>query len=212
MKTQLSREDREALITGSRGASLAAEDLDEVRLLVDLLGHESTWIEPPADLEGTVATALAVTPRRLHLRPRNWRRLVGATGFAAVLAIAVLFLGTRSTTSGEAFDAQSVAAEAGSRATASVHVTENDSGYRVRLYGAGLPRLDEDRAYYQAWMENSRGVAVPIGTFTSCDDSITLWSGAPPEKFRTITVTLESPDNDQTSTGHVLLAGRLRPA
>ena len=55
--------------------------------------------------------------------------------------------------------------------------------------------------YYQAWLKNSAGALVPIGTFSSSDGRVTLWSVVSPKDFPTITVTMEATDNDQISSG-----------
>jgi Anti-sigma-K factor rskA len=63
--------------------------------------------------------------------------------------------------------------------------------------------------YYQAWLKNAAGALVPIGTFSSADASITLWSGVSPRDFPTITVTIESADNHQASSGRRVLVGEV---
>jgi len=74
----------------------------------------------------------------------------------------------------------------------------------------GLPALRDDE-YYQAWLRNARGTLVPIGTFSSSDGRITLWSGVSPKDFPAISVTIESSDNEQPSSGRRVLTGELRP-
>jgi hypothetical protein len=51
---------------------------------------------------------------------------------------------------------------------------------------------------------------VPIGTFSSSDGRVTLWSGLSPKDFPTLTVTIEATDNDQTSSGRQVLVGEVR--
>ena len=96
-----------------------------------------------------------------------------------------------------------------SAARASVAITHNDAGFRVSLDAHGLPQLDAGE-YYQAWLKNAKGISVPIGTFSSSDDRVALWSGVSPAAFPTITVTREKADNDQASSGLVVLAGNVR--
>jgi hypothetical protein len=48
---------------------------------------------------------------------------------------------------------------------------------------------------------------VPIGTFSSSDGLVTLWSSVSPEQFPTITVTIEATDNQQGSSGRRVLIG-----
>ena len=56
-------------------------------------------------------------------------------------------------------------------------------------------------------MKNETGTLVPIGSFSSSDGHVTLWSGVSPDDFRTLTVTIESADNDQASSGRRVLLG-----
>jgi hypothetical protein len=95
-------------------------------------------------------------------------------------------------------------------ARASADVTRNKAGFRIVLDADGLPSLQEDE-YYQAWLRNARGTLVPIGTFSSSDGRITLWSGVTPADYPAISVTIESTDNEQPSSGRRVLTGELQP-
>ena len=66
--------------------------------------------------------------------------------------------------------------------------------------------------YYEAWLKNTEGTAVPIGTFSSSQDYVTLWAGASPDAFPIISVTIEAADNNQASSGQTVLVGELRAA
>lgn len=214
MNAGLTREEREQLIIEHMGTGathlLDAHALDDVALLADILEDPTTWVEPPTDLADHVAATVSCVPRRGHLARRNRRRLVSSAGVATVMMALGIFVIARGTGARDSFRAALSSPIARTHASAAVHVTENDAGYRVTLDGDGLARLDEKRQYYQAWLTNAQGTAVPIGTFTSCDDPITMWSGASPKAFTTMTVTLESTDNVQTSSGRIVLAGELR--
>jgi hypothetical protein len=94
-------------------------------------------------------------------------------------------------------------------ARGSAEITRNDAGFRIALDARGLPRLRVGE-YYQAWLKNEAGTLVPIGTFSSSDGRITLWSGVSPDKFSTFTVTIERADNDQQSSGRRVLVGAVR--
>src|SRR5436305_1095044 len=63
---------------------------------------------------------------------------------------------------------------------------------------------------YQAWLKNADGPSVRTGTFSSSNDRVELWSGVSPAQFPTMTITVEATDNDQTSSGRVVLAGPVR--
>ena len=64
----------------------------------------------------------------------------------------------------------------------------------------------------EAWLKNPEGTAIPIGTFSSSKDYVTLWAGASPDAFPIMSVTIEAADNDQTSSGRTVLVGELHPA
>jgi hypothetical protein len=91
-------------------------------------------------------------------------------------------------------------------ARASADFTKNKAGFRVTLDASGLPKLAAGR-YYQAWLKNRAGTLVPIGTFSSSDGKVTLWSGVSPKDFRAISVTIEATDGNQGSSGRRVLTG-----
>jgi len=128
---------------------------------------------------------------------------------AAVIATVVAtVLVTRGGTSAD-YKAQLTATGSAPRAHAAADITHNDAGFEIELYPEGLPAL-RGGEFYQAWLKNPEGVLVPIGTFSSSDGHITLWSGVSPKDFPTLTVTIEAPDNDQTSSGRRVLSGEVR--
>jgi hypothetical protein len=87
----------------------------------------------------------------------------------------------------------------------SAKLTKTTSGWRIELKAADLPRLDNGR-FYEAWLRNSAGVLVPVGTFND-GRKVTLWAGVSPKDFQTLTVTRERADGDQTSSGKKVLVG-----
>ena len=84
-------------------------------------------------------------------------------------------------------------------------LTKTPSGWRIQLAATGLPRLDKGR-FYEAWLRNSSGVLVPIGTFND-GRHVTLWAGVSPLDFSALTVTRERADGDQGSSGQKVLVG-----
>lgn len=84
-------------------------------------------------------------------------------------------------------------------------ITETESGLRIELDAAGLPRR-EGRQFYQAWLKGEAGL-VPIGTFHT-GDKVVLWAGVALADFPTLTVTLEEV-GDQESSGQRVLIGKL---
>jgi anti-sigma-K factor RskA len=132
--------------------------------------------------------------------------LTAAAAIAAIVVATVLV--TRGGTSPD-YEAQLRATGSAPGAHASADITRNDAGFRTTLDARRLPALRAGE-YYQAWLKNSAGTLVPIGTFSSSDGRVTLWSGISPKDFPTLTVTIEATDNDQTSSGRRVLVGEVR--
>ena len=133
--------------------------------------------------------------------------LVGAAA-TAVLAVAVGAAVFRSGSSGERFHAALAATDLVPGATGAATLSKTSSGWRVEFNATGLPRLAGGR-FYEAWLRNSAGVLVPIGTFNE-GRKVTLWAGVSPKSFTTLTVTREQADGDQTSSGEKVLVGTVR--
>jgi Anti-sigma-K factor rskA, C-terminal len=90
----------------------------------------------------------------------------------------------------------------------SATLTKMSSGWQVELSASGLPHLTNGR-YYQAWLKNSAGVLVPIGTFNDAV-KVTLWSGVPVTQFRTLTVTRQQANGNPASSGQRVLIGTIK--
>src|SRR5829696_4097534 len=95
MSERITREEREALITGDQAAPLGAHEAAEVPFLADLLADPSTWAEPRPEVEDAVVSAVlgahaeppdVVPMRRRSGGPRWWR-------FAAAAVVVVIFAG-----------------------------------------------------------------------------------------------------------------------
>jgi Anti-sigma-K factor rskA len=95
------------------------------------------------------------------------------------------------------------------RAKGNASLTKTDSGWRIELSATGLPHIQDGR-YYQAWLKNAAGVLVPVGTFNDAR-KVTLWSGVPVTKFRTLTVTIQPANGNPISSGKRVLIGRIAP-
>ena len=214
-------EDREALIAGDRAGSLDHEELADVALLARLLGDPSTWAEPPAGLEGDVMLAVeradALARRRIIGGDRCQSRGEDSAPAHHVVG-RVRGRGNRDS-SREASSRpsrrrvptsppSSARPAAAPAASASAKITHNGAGFRIVLDARGLPALPAGE-YYQAWLKNSAGIGVPIGTFSSSDGRVTLWSGVSPQDFPVISVTVEKADGNQTPSGNRVLAGEV---
>jgi hypothetical protein len=223
MTERPTRQELEALIEDAKEGMLGADEAADVSLLADLLADPSTWVEPDAGLEDSVVAAVvgaeqtagpSETPAVMHARRRAMsRRRQIVLSMAALAAAIVIVVGivavTRSGTPAD-FKARLSATGLAPGARASADITRNGAGFRVTLDARGLPPASPG-AYYQAWLKNAAGTLVPIGTFSSSDGRVTLWSGVSPKDFPTITVTIESADNNQTSSGRRVLIGHVQP-
>jgi hypothetical protein len=216
MNDHLSKAEREALLADAHDGPLSGEDTDELSMFADLLADPTTWAEPRTGLEDAVVQAVveapadAVTPTATATRrekPARWRR--AAVPIVAVAAVLTLALGLVAEISGGAgpdYGANLTATQLAPSAHASVAIRHNKAGFRVTLDAHGLPALPAGE-YYQAWLKNAAGTLVPIGTFSSSDGRVTLWSGVSPSSFPIMTVTLERADGNQASSGRRVLVG-----
>ncbi len=221
MTDGLTNEEREALIAGDRAGSLRPDEADDLELMADLLADPSTWAEPDAHLENSVVAAVAAadpgsgtsapsTATRASTTAWSRRRRIflSAVAVAATLAVVLgVLVATRSSSRAD-YAASLAATSPASGAQASAEITHTTAGFRVELDAHGLPTLPTGE-YYQAWLKNAAGTLVPIGTFSSSDARVTLWSGVSPKKFPTMTVTIEKTDNIQESSGVRVLIGQV---
>jgi hypothetical protein len=223
MSDQPTRDEREALLAEGADRALEPEEASELALLADLLADPSTWAEPRAGLEDAVVRAIAdadpqpapaVTPIAKDTHQSTWsRRRVAWLGVAAavVVALAVSVVAIVSGGGGARRDytAQLSATGLVPGAHASADIARNGAGFRVTLDAHGLPKLHGGE-YYQAWLKNAAGTLVPIGTFSSSDGRVTLWSGVSPARFPALSVTIEASDGDEGSSGRRVLTGAVR--
>jgi hypothetical protein len=201
-------------------------ELDKLR---GILSDESVWVEPHPDLQERIVGAIATarpsfsdsgeiqeptTPadRRenvVELRPRRtlyW--ILGAA--AAVLLVVGVSIGLMSR-GGDPIEFQAAleGTELAPEASGEVSLTRTESGWKIHLQAAGLPRLDNG-AYYEGWLKNEDGVLVPIGTFNQPDD-VVLWAGVAPSSYPTLSVTRQRANGNPASTGQVVLVGTSHP-
>jgi hypothetical protein len=211
MTERLTKHARTALIVGDRVGRLEPDETADLALLTDLLVQESTWSEPDPTLEDRIVRTVASAGRPDARRPRRRRRvaLTAAAAAASVAVVVATLLGLQDA-SGPDYAARLHATGLAPGARATAELVRSDAGFRVRLDARGLPPLPDDE-FYEAWLKNASGTLVPIGTFSSSDEQVTLWSGVSPDEFTSITVTIERADNDQASSGRRVLLGTLRP-
>ena len=216
MTDRPTNEERRRLIADGGGA-LEPGESEELPLMADVLADPSTWAEPSATLEDAVVQAVTdaeptatnpVTPVAT-VTHRGSRRGWALASAVAAAAVVVIVLATVLVTGGgpEAdYRAQLQGTGPARGADASVEITRTDSGFRITLDADGLPALRAGE-YYQAWLKSPAGALVAIGTFSSSDERVTLWSGVSPRDFPIVTVTIEATDGDQTSSGRRVLEG-----
>ena len=185
--------------------------MNDLELLDELLAHPSTWAVPPPDLEDVVVWAVAdaaASPVPVSYAPRRRGRAASLLAVAAALIVAVAVgaavLGGSSATAD--YEGSLSATGLAPGAHASVAITHTDAGFRVRLDARRLPPLGHGE-FYEAWLKDAVGTLVPIGTFSSSNGRVTLWSGVSPADFPTLTITIEPSDNNQASSGQRVLMG-----
>src|SRR5215216_1629426 len=153
-----SDDDRVAELAGDEGDldPIERAQLEELRAL---LADPAVWAEPDPGLEdlvvsaisaeagGAAAPAPAPHPNVVPIARKSRRPwLIGLAGAAAaaVVALLAIFAFRDTGTSAEQF---SVALQSGT-----AEFTRTDSGWRIYLEGADLPRLDNGQ-FYEAWLK-----------------------------------------------------------
>jgi anti-sigma factor RsiW len=198
----LAPERRAALEARIAASPELAERLAEQERALALARMATDGVEAPPGLRARVEAQQRAPRRHVARRPV----LVGAFA-AAVLAAAVTVVVLDSDTSNPTYRAALASTSLAPEASGEVTLTRTASGWRVELHATGLPRLDGGR-FYQAWLRNADGVLVPLGSFNDGRD-VTLWAGVSPQTFRTITVTRERADGDQSSSGEKVLVATI---
>jgi anti-sigma-K factor RskA len=218
-------DERIAYLAGEDVPALTADEAAELDALRAELRAPAIWEEPSADLEDRVVMAVTRAadaggreraPSRSwwhRLRARLARRPALALSLslpiAAAAAVAIVLITTSSSTTPELQLAMVVQGTAlAPAAHGSATLTKHTSGWQIKLSATGLPRR-EGKQFYEAWLKNAAGVLVPVGTFNDARD-VTLWSGVPVTKFRSLTVTQQVANGNPASSGRRVLTGTIR--
>jgi len=177
-----------------------ADRLAEQERAVSLARSAAAEVEAPQALRARIEAERR--PRRVR-PPRDF--ILAGAAVAAVLVVAIGITILSSGSSAQRFQAAlgPTALAPGARGKATL--TKTSSGWRIQLTATGLPRLENGR-FYEAWLRNTSGVLVPIGTFND-GRHVTLWAGVSPKDFSTLTVTRERADGEQGSSGEKVLVG-----
>lgn len=196
-------EDRAALEARIAASPLLADRLSEQERAVALLRGAGEDVGAPTGLR----TRLETQRSRRPVRTRGRLALAGVAAAAAAAAtVAVVVTGSGST--GARFQAALAPTALATGASGQATLTQTPSGWRIDLAATGLPRLAGDR-FYEAWLRNSAGLLVPIGTFND-GRSVTLWAGVSPASYKVLTVTRERADGNEASSGQKVLSGPVR--
>jgi hypothetical protein len=221
----MSQEDRIAYLAGVGDPPLSSKDIAEAQRLQNILSDEALWVEPDPDLEqrvvdliGSAASERApdsgTAPVSRIRTPRPRRRKYTLLGIAAAiilaagLAVGISVAVSNSGPSAMKFAATLSGTQLAPGASGKATLTQTSSGWRIHLDAIGLPRLDNGR-FYQAWLKNAAGRAIPIGTFNEGGD-VMLWAGVPPADYGTMTVTRQTAQGGPASSGQVVLVGPTR--
>ena len=196
-------EQRAALEARVAESSELADLLAEQQRAVAFARGAAAEVEAPPALRARVEAQRRVR----RLRAPSGLVLTGAIATVAV-AVAVAVVVLRSGSSGERLQAALAPTNLVRGATGEATLTKTSSGWRIELHATGLPRLDGGR-FYEAWLRNTDGVLVPVGTFNE-GRNVTLWAGVPPSTFTVLTVTRERADGNQASSGEKVLVGPVR--
>jgi hypothetical protein len=219
-------DDRISYLSGEPVDALTPRERAELDELRTLLESPATWEEPDAGLEDRVVSAVIreaqrsapaqAAPQKTQARvwsrwrPRRPALAFGglATAAAAIAVVLVLAFGGNS-----AKPLQFAMVVSGTPLAPGAHgnatLTKTESGWRIELSATGLPHLANGR-YYQAWLKNSAGILVPVGTFNDAKQ-VTLWSGAPVTQFRMFSVTEQLANGNPVSSGRRVLVGVAHP-
>lgn len=225
-----SNDDRIAYLAGEDTVSLPADELAALDALRAELGTAATWEELPGGLEDQVVMAVARAAAEQRgaepapSSPSRWSRMRARLSprrpmlalslslpVAAAAAVAIVLVTSSSNTPPAlqfAMVVQGTPLAPGAHGAAKL--TKTTSGWRIELSATGLPRR-EGTQYYEAWLKNAQGILVPVGTFNDAR-KVTLWSGVPVTKFRSLTVTQQVANGDPKSSGRKVLTGTITAA
>jgi len=186
-------------------SELTPSERAQIERVRGVLADPAVWMEPPPHLQEAVVAAVAEEAGAARRRRRIRYALAGLA--ASVLVAVGVAVGLQANRAQPVeFAASLSGTQLAPDATGNATLTKTPSGWRIRLNATGLPRR-ADGEFYQAWLKDEAGLLVPIGTFNDGRD-VTLWSGAGPGTFPTLTITQEVADGDQASSGRVVLIGQ----
>lgn len=191
----------------------------------ELLADPGMWDSPSEDLGDRIVNAISSesvdSPETFAARAgqrgrRTWVRpaLLGAA--AAIIFLfggLVLLSGLSGVEDVDSFSAELVSTGLIGDQSGDITVTSFDSGLRIELDAASLPRRDNG-SFYEGWLKTVDGDLFPVGTFHDGVD-VSLWAGVELERVELFTITLEKAaganDPGQGSSGEVVLRTEINP-
>jgi anti-sigma-K factor RskA len=191
---------RAALEERVAASSELADRLAEQQRAVALIHSAAAEVEAPTALRERIERQ-----RSVRRQPARRRLVAVGSAVAVVVAVVAVFAVLRTGTQAERFHTALAATTLEPGAAGKATLTKTSSGWRIELDATGLPRRADGR-FYEAWLRNAAGVLVPIGTFNE-GRKVTLWAGVSPKDFPTLTVTRETADGNQASSGEKVLVG-----
>lgn len=194
---------RDALEAEVAASPELAGQLAEQQRAVMLVQNAGAEIEAPTALRARIDAQQR--PRRAPMRGRL--AFLAASAAVVVAASVAVVVTVSQGSSVVELHAALAATELAPGAAGEASLYKRPSGWQIDFDASGLPRRDGGD-YYQAWLRNPAGVLVPIGTFNQ-GRKVTLWAGVSPKDYTMLTVTRESADNDQVSSGEKVLAGNV---
>ena len=190
-----------------------------------LLADPTMWDAPSDDLGDRIVDAISsesVDAPETFAVPAgpsgrySWARpaLLGAAAAMAFLVGGlVVFSGLSGVEDVDAFSAELVSTGRIDDQSGDITVRSFDSGLRIELDAASLPRRGNG-SFYEGWLKTVDGDLVPVGTFHDGVD-VTLWAGVELERVIMFTITLEeaagTDDSGQESSGEVVLRTEINP-
>jgi hypothetical protein len=184
-----------------------------------LLADPTMWDVPSDELGNRIVHAISsesVDAPETFAAPsgprgrRTWARpaLLGAAAAITFLFGGLVVLsGLSGVEDVDSFSAKLVPTGLISDQSGDITVTSFDSGLRIELDAASLPRRDNG-SFYEGWLKTVDGDLFPVGTFHDGVD-VTLWAGVELDRVELFTITLEEAagpnDPGQGSSGDVVL-------
>jgi hypothetical protein len=202
------------------------DNLDEMGELLELdaeiaalLADPAMWGGPSPDVGDRISAAIqaeaalgppAASPTATTASAPAWLRpaLLGAAAAVALLLGGIVALSAVSgVDDNETFAAELTSTGLVADVSGDVEIVALQSGLRIDLDAASLPRRDGGD-FYQGWLKTVEGNLIPVGSFHS-GENVTMWAGIGLAQVEAFTITREQAtggnDVTQGTSGEVVL-------